>query len=288
MLNAVHHLAGRPFEKRTTKSGVSYLHFPLHGNNKGLDAAAAVHEAGYAHNNGSGRSAPLFTGNSLALSGGTTGIWTNPGVITPGTQQCYHRDTSAALREFLRWDTLAGTGCFAIALRFFASSSPSGDEYVFDCGIDTTGNGGYGIRYNSSGSLSWHYDPISGSGQAPGKNISTGTTQIAFFWMNGIDAQLEAWFNGTQNGTALAMNGGTAQFPSLSTFENNRGFVLLGKKNEADSTIISLLGNAGSGARLSDLMLFRLDYDARAEKTTAIAQHNASPMRIPQIWLSDV
>jgi hypothetical protein len=276
----------RPYSTRNSRAGVSYLHFPLHGVTHGNDAAAAVFEAGHAKNNGAGRTAPAFASSSLPLVGGTTDIWVNAGSFTPGTQQCSHRDTTAALRNFLRLDTLAGTGCMAVALRFFHTAAPSGDEYILDSGVGTTNEGGFGIRFNSLSSLSWFYDPIVGTVQAPGKTMSSLTNQwrTMFFWLNGIDAQLETWDGGVQNGTPTAMNGGTAQFPAMTTFETNRGLVLFGRKNEADTTIISHLGNAGSGVRISDLMVIRLDYDARAEKSTAIAQLVRDPTVLPLVW----
>ncbi len=256
-----------------------FLYFPLHGDTYGDDTATAIKERGYSVNNG--QSSPILSSSTLALSGGTTGIWANPGRLTPdatsGTYASIAGNTNLA--DFHRMSTLESGGLL-VAFRVQRAADPAAIEYIYGHSSGQI-SGGFEIRMEANGKITVF---INEQGNTTRTQVLADTTPPS----TDIELAYLIYFDCKNKTTAMYRNGdvqtSVADIPTpLPTLDANNWWAFGARSTNGTTNPI---GSQGSGMQISEMFVARVEEDISGDIASLAKDYSANYGEIPLGLLS--
>src|SRR4030066_321481 len=230
-----------------------FIYLPMHGSTYGTDTATQVKDRAYAVDNQSS-DGPFFTSGLITCGGTTTNIWSaNAGLFTPPGNGVI-KDTSSAVRDFMRLDTLDDGGGILVLFRYVMGAIPSAAEYFISYS-DLHAVGGYSLWLFTDGKIYCSYMPQGGSLTTVTRDdtaLTAGTEYAYCLYLDCINRVAILYRNGIIQTSPNPM---LRPLPSLNAAN---GFVIAGRSG-AESTNKS--NQNGSASRMGDIFVMRAPPD---------------------------
>jgi hypothetical protein len=279
-----------PLSQRHDRIPHDWLYLPMHGVTYGSDAAAAVHDVGFAFNNGKSRTSPILAAADIALTGTATNIWDNPGALTPPAAGGVHalESASADLATLFRLSDLVGLGGVVMAFRLYVGASPSAREYIIAHSNNSTVIGGWAVTLGSSRKIEILMRPQnSGTSSTITLNtapLATGQYHNILLHLNVKSNAIHCYLNGEPD-LSQQMIADQAVLPLCGI---TSGGMLGLFRFPATGTALNVLGASAtpSQARISDLWMFRCLRDMAPEIAGIARAFHTNMQTVPKGLLS--